>query len=239
MPKPLKLILCGAAGRMGREIAELAEWDPRFTIVGGIDRVTPFPRAKFQVAGPEHLGALLPDADVLIDFSLPEGSTRFVAAAARARKPAVVGTTGFSPAQFKKLKAASRRVPVLYAPNMSPGMNLLFDLARRAAAALPGYDAVISETHHTRKVDAPSGSAKRIGEAVRSATKRAVPTVSLRAGGVVGDHTLLLAGPDERLEITHRAQSRSAFARGALEAAVWVRRKKPGFYGMLDVLRLS
>ena len=132
------------------------------------------------------------------------------------------------------LKTAAKKTALFVAPNLSPGMNLLFELAARSAAALPEYDAVITETHHTRKKDAPSGSAKRMGEFVRSARgpRALLTTVSLRAGDIIGDHTLLLAGKDERLELTHRAQSRELFARGGLDAALWLRHKKPGLYTM-------
>lgn len=214
---------------MGRQIIALAEEFSGLSIVAHID-----------LDNHRTLRAAMEQADVLIDFSSPKGALAAVAAAGKARVPAVVGTTGFTPAQTKRLKSHARRIPLLLAPNCSPGMNLLFELARKAAASLPSYDAVISETHHTRKKDAPSGSAKRLAEAVREGRrgKSGVATVSLRAGDIIGDHTLLLAGPDERLELSHQAQARSVFARGALEAAVWISRRRPGLYTMKDLLGL-
>lgn len=235
----MRIVVNGAFGRMGRAVARLAADDGRFELVGGADRETSglLPCPIVPLSG---LRRLLAGADVLIDFSSPEACLAAAAAAAAARKPAVLGTTGLSPAQRRRLAALARRIPLLHAPNMSPGMNLLFHLSALAAAALPGYDAALSETHHALKKDAPSGSALRIVEAVRAARGRgpAVPAVSLRVGDVVGEHTLTLAGPGERLELTHRAHSREVFARGALCAALWLRERRPGFYSMADALGL-
>ena len=214
---------------MGRQVAAVASSDPRFSIVGGVGLGTT-----------AMLPGLLEHADVLVDFSAPDASIAFLQAARRAGVPAVIGTTGFTDRQKALLRGASRKIPVFFSPNMSPGMNLVFALARLAAGVLPRYDAAISESHHTRKKDAPSGTALRLAEAVREGRcgGPAVPTVSIRAGDIVGDHTLLLAGPDERIELTHRAGSRSVFARGALEAALWLRGRQPGLYGMRDLLGL-
>lgn len=238
MPPPLRLILCGALGRMGRRVAELAGRDSRFKLVAGIVRRTPggLSPSPYPLATPPRLEALLPAADILVDFSAPEGSVGFARLAAKRRKPIVIGTTGFSPSQLARIRACSRAVAVLLSPNFSRGTNLLFELARRAARALD-YDAAILETHHSGKKDSPSGTALRLAEAVRSGRPGAeVPIASQRIGTVTGDHTLVLAGPFERLELTHRAQSRDAFAEGALEAAAWAARRKPGLYGMRDVI---
>lgn len=211
---------------MGRAVAAAAAQDPRTAVVGGVGRAT---------AG--ALPGLLAGADVLVDFSLPAPALRAVRAAARAGVPAVVGTTGFSPAQMASLRAASRRIALFWAPNMSLGMTVLIELAARAAAALPLYDAAVLDVHHARKKDAPSGSARRLMEAVASARGgRRVPAASLRVGDVTGDHTVILAGPGERLELVHRAQSREVFARSALAAAAWTAGKRPGFYGMRDLV---
>jgi len=228
--KQLRIALCGASGRMGRQIAALGAHDNRITINSA------FSKGYRKQA----LTTFLKLADVLLDFTLPKASLGFVQAAAKARIPAVVGTTGFSPAQLKKLRSYAKRIPLFLAPNMSPGMNLLFELAHKASSALADYDITITETHHTSKVDAPSGSAKRLREAVENGRKRKsrIETVSIRAGNIIGDHTLLLAGPDERIELTHRAQSRDVFARGAINAALWVAKKRPGIYTMRDLLKL-
>ena len=233
----IRIVLCGASGRMGRAVLSAAAQDARFQIAAGICLE---PVEGLSCAGLDRLPQLLKEADLLIDFSSPQSCVVAVGRAAELRKPAVVGTTGFTKAQRSQLKDAGARSALLVAPNMSPGMNLLFHLAASASAALPGYDAAISETHHSAKKDAPSGSALRLGEAVREARKdgKKVDTVSLRAGDVAGEHTLILAGPGERLELTHRAHSREVFARGALLAASWLLGRKPGLYSMNDVLGL-
>lgn len=228
MPQPLRLVVCAPNGRMGSQVAALAEGDPRFVVAA---------RAGRDLSGAALHGALK-DAGAAVDFSAPQASVAFAAAAARAGCAFVCGTTGFSAAQLGRLKAAARKVPVFLAPNFSLGVAVLYRAAALAARALKGYDAGIVETHHAAKRDAPSGTALRLAEAVRAARGdgRAVPAASLRLGTVVGDHTLTLAGPFERLELTHRAQSRALFAGGALEAALWLSRRKPGLYGMDDLV---
>ncbi len=228
MKKAVNIVLCGAGGRMGREISALARRDRRVRISEGID-----------LENRERMAQALKKADVVVDFSSPAASVGFAAAAAKARVPIVVGTTGFTPSQARRLRRGAARSAVLLAPNCSPGMNLLFELARRASSALSSYRPSISETHHKGKKDAPSGSAKRLAEAVRAGRRNSkpVPTSSLRRGRVVGDHTLSLTGPDEKLELTHRAQHRRVFARGALQAAVWLAGKRPGLYTMGDLFR--
>ena len=232
MKNPLRLIVCGAAGRMGRRVLEAARRDVRFTIAGAVVRSRPavgLPQYSSD-AFPKALGA----ADVAIDFSSPEGAVRHARAAAAARKPIVVGVTGFDAAQRRELLRASRRTPVFLSPNMSPGMNLLFHLAKIASGRLPGFDAHIVEAHHRGKKDSPSGTALRLAEAAGGA-----PISSLRLGDIVGDHTLILAGPGERLELGHRAHDRGVFALGALHAAAWLAGRRPGLYDYASLLGLS
>lgn len=226
--KPLRLVVCAAAGRMGAQVASLAEADPRFTLTARL----------FRDSGPAQVAAAFASADAAVDFSSPEGTLRYAAAAAAARRPLVVGTTGFTPAQRRALESAAKRAPLFVAPNFSLGVNLLYRLAAQAARALKSYDAGVFELHHSAKRDAPSGTALRLAEAVAEARGdgRPVPSVSQRLGDSVGEHTLTLAGPFERLELTHRAHSRALFARGALEAARFVAGRKPGLYGMDDLL---
>lgn len=198
-------------------------------------------------------------ADVAVDFTLPEALEDNLAAIARAGIPAVIGITGLDAARHAAIRRASATLPVLVAPNMSLAVNLLFGLAGRAAAALPGdYDVEILEAHHRHKADAPSGTALRLGEIVAGArngqlanlgvygrtgksTGRAPGTIgfaSLRAGDIVGEHRVLFAGTGESLELVHRATDRMTFAYGALAAARWLVGKPPGLYGMSDVLGL-
>ncbi len=221
--KPLSIIVAGASGRMGARVEALARADARFEVAARITIDHPLMARDLESAG------------AIVDFSAPSASIAFAAAAARARKPIVIGTTGWTAAQTKKLAAFSRKTPIFLSPNFSRGVSVLFELAALASRLLPGCSAAIVETHHDRKKDAPSGTALKLA----AATGRAkVPTLSQRLGDVVGDHTLTLAGPCERLELTHRADSRDVFARGALDAALWLRARRPGLYGMKDLLGL-
>jgi 4-hydroxy-tetrahydrodipicolinate reductase len=238
MADTLRVVLCGACGKMGRTFAGLAKNDARFKVVAGID-FEAFPESfTFPVGDLSRLRGFLADADVLVDFSAPEAAIEALSHAAEERKPAVIGTTGFSEAQRSRIEAFSKANAILLSANMSLGMNLMLRLAFQAAAALPAYDAALCETHHSQKKDAPSGSALKLAEAVRSARKdsRPVQIASLRLADVTGEHTLTLAGPCERIEITHRVHSREIFARGAVEAAVWMRGRSEGLYSMSDVL---
>lgn len=201
---------------MGLRVSALARKDRRFAVVSLFDQ-----------------------CDAVIDFTAPAASVGFARQACRAGKPVVIGTTGFTKAQYAQILACARRVPVFLAPNMSPGVNLMYRLAAEAAKFLPRYKASILETHHIHKKDAPSGTALRLAEAVRQSLggRAKISIASKRIGSVVGEHTLTLTGPDESLKITHHARSRDVFARGSLEAALWVRRQKPGLYEMLDMLK--
>jgi 4-hydroxy-tetrahydrodipicolinate reductase len=229
MVTPLKIAVCGAAGRTGSRAAALASADPRFHLVARVDRSR---AAEFE----EEAGSV----QVAVDFSSPDSCVRFAAACAAAKTAFVTGTTGLSVVQRAQLAAAAKKIPVFAAPNFSRGVVLMTFLAAEAAKRLPDYDAAIVETHHKGKKDAPSGTALRLEQAVREArgSDAPVPTFSLRLGDVAGDHELSFAGPFELLKLSHRAQSRDAFALGALEAALWTAKKKPGLYDMNDLLRL-
>ncbi|MBN1884284.1 MAG: 4-hydroxy-tetrahydrodipicolinate reductase [Candidatus Krumholzibacteriota bacterium] len=255
MGKPVRIAVCGALGRMGRAVAEeAANW--------------PGIRIASLVEAPEHPGigeliggvavaadgpAIPGDADVLVDFTRPASAAKHVEACAAAGTGAVVGTTGFSPAETGAIHLAAGRIPLLLSPNMSIGVNLLLRLAGDAARALPGFDVEIVEIHHGGKKDAPSGTAAALAAAVEEARpglRRAhgregltgprdaaeIGIHSLRGGDVVGEHTLVFAGEGERVELTHRAHSRRTFARGALAAVLFVAGRVPGLYNMRDVL---
>jgi 4-hydroxy-tetrahydrodipicolinate reductase len=233
------LIAAAAAGRMGSLVAQLAAKDPRFELAACLlhkNSGDSKPRGVPAVTL-EDLGPHLEHADAAIDFSAPEASLDLAALAARSKTALVVGTTGFSKSQMSRLKGFSRRIPVFYAPNFSPGAFLLRRLAREAARTLAGFDVAISELHHAAKKDSPSGTALVLADSVAQAREgRRPPVVSQRAGDIVGEHVVLLAGPHERLEIIHRAHARSLFARGALDAALWLANRRTGFYGMEDML---
>jgi len=203
--------------------------------------------------------AALAKADAVLDFTTPAASVALADLAAQARIVHVIGTTGLSDSDLTRLLAAARHAAIVKSGNMSLGVNVLAALVRKAAKALPNYDIEIVEMHHRLKVDAPSGTALLLGEAAAEGRgvdlrdkrlparngetgKRqdgAIGFASLRGGTVVGDHTVILAGPHERIELTHRAEDRMVFARGAVAAARWGQGKKPGIYSMTDVLGLA
>lgn len=241
MEKPLSIIICGAAGRMGSQVAALAAADPRFELAACVFHARMGDSRGAAAVRPDDFPRLLAKADAAIDFSAPQACARFAAWAAGAGKPIVIGTTGFSPAQLSRLKSCARHAPVFLAPNFSPAVALMLSLCREAAKRLKDFEASISEVHHSLKRDSPSGTALAIARAVQEgrADSAPVPAVSRRIGDIVGEHTLTLAGPFEKLELTHRAHSRALFARGALEAALWLRGKKAGLYDMADLLGLA
>lgn len=208
----------------------------------------------------EDLAGLLASRPVVIDFTAPEASLLHLELGAKAGSPLVIGSTGFSAAQKARAAELAGRVACVLSPNMSMGVNLLFHLVKKAAAVLgPDFDLEIVEAHHRRKKDAPSGTALLLAEAAAQGKgftlaesarycregligprpDREIGIQSLRAGDIVGDHTVLLAGPGERLELIHRAHSRDTFAKGAARAARWIAGKPPGLYTMSDVLGLN
>ena len=229
MPEVAVTGLFGASGRMGAELLRLG---PEFA---ALDIRYRWDTRAPSAPVPEVLPA---DVALAIDFSLAEAVPRHLELA-RARGAAYLcGVTGLSGEVQTTLQTAAHQIPVLWSPNMSAGMNLMFALAATAAHTLPDYTRQIIETHHTQKKDAPSGTALRLNEAIRAAVAEDTAITALRMGDVVGEHRLILGGPGERLEITHRADSRAVFAAGALRAAVWLVSQKPGYYTMQNVLGL-
>ena len=245
------------------DVVLAAALDVEGSPVQGRDAGERFGRATGVIVG-HDVAAALRRADVLIDFTRPEGTLAHVAACAAAGVGAVVGTTGLTDAQRAQLAASAASIPVVYAPNMSVGVVVLLSLVEAAAAKLgPGYDIEIVEMHHKHKVDAPSGTALQLGDAAAAGTGRkladcavyareghtgergagAIGFASLRGGDVVGEHTVIFAGAGERVELSHRATSRQNFASGALRAAVFVGAKRAarqsGLYDMRDVLGLK
>lgn len=258
----VRIAVLGVAGRMGRAIVEVASDDPDVEIAFGVER-SGSPHLGAEILGvtvTDDLAKAIAESDVTIDFTSPESTASTADACAAAGRAMVIGTTGLDDRAQQAIARLAAAGPVVVAPNMSVGVTLLFHLAARAAAALgPAFDAEIVEMHHRRKVDAPSGTAVRLGEVVaeakgldpkadvvhgRSGQVGARPDaqigiMTLRGGDVVGEHTLVLAGLGERLELTHRATDRAIFARGAIRAAKWVVTRGPGRYDMSDVLGLS
>jgi 4-hydroxy-tetrahydrodipicolinate reductase len=226
MSQKTQVCLIGAKGRMGQTIIDLARKDPGIEIVAQCDLG-------------DAIDTALKNCDVAIDFSNAGAIEKVCSAAVKNKRALVVGTTGHSPEQRQLIEKTSKSLPIVFASNFSVGVNALFALTRRAAEIL-GDDFVprITETHHTQKKDAPSGTAKTLGEILKRAGKSDVPIESIREGEVVGEHTVAFVGPSERLELTHHAGSREIFARGAMRAAEWVVGKPARLYSMQDVLGL-
>ncbi|HTV24906.1 MAG TPA: 4-hydroxy-tetrahydrodipicolinate reductase [Polyangiaceae bacterium] len=261
MANAIKLAVCGATGRMGRTVVRLCQESDDLTLVGacsasgdphlGEDAGTLAGVGTLGVAVTDDMAAALLGADVVVDFSLPAALGELTRLAARQKVALVSGTTGVK--DTSPLDQAAAFIPVLWAANMSLGIQVLSELAAEAARRLgPGFDIEITEVHHKKKVDAPSGTAVRIGEAIREVRPlRPVAgrdgivgarpddelgMFALRGGDVIGDHTVYLFGPGERLELTHRATSRDLFALGALRAARWIAGKPARRYTLSDVL---
>ena len=238
MTTNVRLLVHGATGRMGQALLRLCRDEglgcevvaavARRVEGRALDGIPHFTTA--ELAG-------VPPFDVAVDFSLPEGFDAVLAFCRARGVPLVSGTTGLTDAQQGALNAASERIPFVWASNFSLGVAVLHDLVARAAALLPGWDCDIIEAHHTRKLDAPSGTALTLGEAARGGGTEP-HYASIRAGDIVGEHTVLFAGEGERVEVSHRASSRATFARGAVRAAHWVAGRGPGLYDMQDVLGL-
>jgi 4-hydroxy-tetrahydrodipicolinate reductase len=237
MDAPLRLLIHGASGRMGQALLRLAAADPRLRTVAAVSRGA-MPDTHVGVAAwvPASRIADAPEFDVAVDFSLPEGFDPVLALCRARRAGLVSGTTGLDAERLAALDAAARDIPVVWAANYSVGVAVLSELVRRAAQALPGWDADIVEAHHVHKKDAPSGTALALGRAVAAGRGTEPHYASLRAGDIVGEHTVQLAGPGERLELVHRATDRDIFARGALEAALRLRGRAAGRHALSELL---
>ena len=263
-----RIAVLGAAGRMGSAILRCAARFPDLRLAAAVEQKGHALAGQDAgtVAGIAPAGIAIADsmdaaaaADVWIDFTFHSVVPGNAALAARQGKGLVVGTTGLSEEEIRAVRAASASVPVVLAPNMSVGVNLLFALTRKAAQALgPDYDIEVIEMHHRHKKDAPSGTALRLAERAAEGRGLALPAVAchgrsglpgerprdqigihaVRGGDVIGDHTVVFATEGERVELTHRASTRDAFACGALHAAGWIRGRAPGLYDMQDVLGL-
>jgi 4-hydroxy-tetrahydrodipicolinate reductase len=266
----MRLVVIGAAGRMGRTLVRLVSETDGAVLSGALEREGSLALGEdaglLAGCGSAHVPItadalpLVAQADGILDFSTPGTSVALAALAAQARIVHIIGTTGFDADDLAKIKAAARHATIVRSGNMSLGVNLLAGLARQAAKALGAeFDIEIVEMHHRMKVDAPSGTALLLGEAVAQGRglelgthsergrdgmtgprqRGAIGFASLRGGTVVGEHSVILAGEGERIELSHRAEDRAIFARGALKAALWARGRKPGLYSMADVLGLE
>jgi 4-hydroxy-tetrahydrodipicolinate reductase len=266
----VKAIVTGVAGRMGGRIVHMMEVADGIQLVGAVEspghaavgkdvgEVVGLPPKGITVV--DSLAQVLPQGQVVIEFTHPETSLTHLRAVADTGKAMVLGTTGFSPPQIAEINALASRTHLVFAPNMSVGVNLMFKIVGDVARVLgDSYDVEIVEAHHRLKKDAPSGTAIKLGQVIAHALDRALDKVGIyarhgiigqrtateigiqtvRAGDIVGEHTVLFGGMGERLEIIHRAHSRDNFARGAVRAAQWVVSQSPGLYDMQDVLGLK
>ena len=225
-PCPVRVLLIGAAGRMGRTVVELAGNDLEIEVAGQCDLG-------------DSIEPTMKNCDVAIDFSQADSIDEICRAASQHGKSLVIGTTGHSQRQRKTIEETAHSVPIVLASNFSVGVNVLFWLTQKAADLLGSdFNPEIVETHHKMKKDAPSGTAKTLTEILKGVRSSEIPIQSIREGEVVGEHTVIFKGPGESLELTHRAANRGIFARGALRAAKWIINKPPGLYSMQDVLGL-
>jgi len=247
MSDPLRILVTGCRGRMGQAVVSCANADPEVT-----------PERQIDVGDP--LGENLAACDAVIDFSFHGFTAELAAECVATGRLLVIGTTGHTDDELDAIRSASESLPICFAPNYSVGVNTLFWLTRKATEILgDDFDLEVVEMHHRMKIDAPSGTAKRLGEIlaevsgvsyegdtrhgrvgeVGARTDKEIGMHSLRGGDVVGDHTVIYAGDGERVELTHKASSRNTFANGAVRAAKWLRGKGPGMYDMQDVLGLK
>jgi 4-hydroxy-tetrahydrodipicolinate reductase len=257
----MRLAIAGAGGRMGHALIEAALADPELSVAAALE-APGHPDLGREVAGVRlgsDVAAAAAAAEVLIDFTRPDGTLANLEACLRVSRPMVIGTTGFTAQQKARIAEAGRRIAIAMSPNFAVGVNVAFKLAETAAKALGGYDVEIVEAHHRRKADAPSGTALRLGEVIARALGRDLGAVAvhgrkgetgerassqigfhaIRGGDIVGEHTVIFAGEGERVELTVRSHSRATYALGALRAAKWLKGRPAGIYDMADVLGMK
>ncbi|MDD2713355.1 MAG: 4-hydroxy-tetrahydrodipicolinate reductase [Simplicispira sp.] len=268
-PAPWRVAVAGASGRMGRMLIEAVQASDDCVLAGALD-IAASPALGADAAAflgqssgvliTSDLHAGLQGADVLIDFTRPEGTLAHLQVCAELGVKAVIGTTGFSDAQKAELAELAEKTAIVLAPNMSVGVNVTLKLLQMAAKALStGYDIEIIEAHHRHKVDAPSGTALKMGEVIADALGRdlkdcavyerygvtgerdpsSIGFATIRGGDIVGDHTVLFAGTGERIEVTHKSSSRTTYAQGSLRAVRFLGTQKSGMFDMFDVLGLN
>jgi len=260
----LRIIVCGALGRMGKEVISKISQRKDIELVGAIES------SKHPLLGKEigdgikvssELEDVIKKDSVIIEFTTPSATLEHLRIAKKKKIPLVIGTTGFKEEEYEKIKKASDTIPIILSPNMSIGINLLYNIVKQITRTLgENFDKEIVEIHHRNKRDAPSGTAQKIAQIIAEAEGKSLSEVgvygrkgvkketrskeeigihAIRGGSVVGEHTVLFAGEEERLEITHKAESRGIFAQGAILAAKFLAEKKRGLYDLQDVLGLK
>ncbi|WP_171329077.1 4-hydroxy-tetrahydrodipicolinate reductase [Vibrio splendidus] len=266
----VRIAIAGAAGRMGRNLVKAAHQNSEASVGAGSERPESSlvgvdvgelcGEGRFDVALVDDLSKAIEEFDVIVDFTAPVSTLANIELCKRHGKKLIIGTTGFSEEEKQIIDAASKEMSIVMAPNYSVGVNLVFKLLEKAAKVMGDYcDVEIVEAHHRHKVDAPSGTAIGMGEAIAGAmgnelndvavwsregitgerTKDEIGFATIRAGDIIGEHTAMFADIGERVEITHKATDRMTFANGAIKAAVWLNDKPAGFYTMTDVLGLN
>ncbi|WP_210473185.1 4-hydroxy-tetrahydrodipicolinate reductase [Vibrio crassostreae] len=266
----VRIAIAGAAGRMGRNLVKAAHHNSEASVGAGSERPESSlvgvdigelcGEGRFDVALVDDLSKAIEEFDVIVDFTAPVSTLANIELCKRHGKKLIIGTTGFSEEEKQVIDAASKEMAIVMAPNYSVGVNLVFKLLEKAAKVMGDYcDVEIVEAHHRHKVDAPSGTAIGMGEAIAGAmgnelndvavwsregitgerTKDEIGFATIRAGDIIGEHTAMFADIGERVEITHKATDRMTFANGAIKAAVWLNDKPAGFYTMTDVLGLN
>ena len=254
----VNIIVCGACGRMGSAIINMAKQDKDFNIIAGteVDSCHSIGKKDPLIIKSEDIEQYVNVGDVIIDFTTASNTMRNVEIAIRKNAKIVIGTTGLSEENKRTLKKAGEKISIVFAPNMSTGINLLLNVVEKIAKKIPNYDVEILEIHHNRKKDSPSGTALRLAESISNGHNKSLKDVAvfgrygtqalrkpgeigihaIRCGDVCGDHTVIFASDGERIEISHKATSRAGLVAGALRATKWINSKSAGLYDMRDVL---
>ena len=231
----IRLVISGAAGRMGKRLISFALEDREFEIAGGLESADDPAVGQGNIVS--DFAKIARGCDVLIEFTFPDATMKHLEIACKNKVGMVIGTTALSEEEMSQIKKASKQIPIVFSPNMSIGANLLFKITEDASRSLgEDYEVKIVEAHHIKKKDAPSGTAKRLGEAVLKVRGKTPPIKSIREGDIVGDHSVIFTGKYETIELKHSANSRDVFAKGALLAAKFLKGKKPGLYTIQDVI---
>lgn len=234
----IQIAIYGCCGRMGQRIMELADADPEVCVIAALEkRKHPQLGAKIGSIVISDDLHLIKDADVVIDFSWSSATMELLDVAVEYKKALVIGTTGMQTEQVERIKTAASEISIVFAPNMSIGVNILFRIVKEAAKKLTSYNIKIKEAHHIHKKDAPSGTAKKIAQIIKDQTAKEVKDIaSIRKDEIIGDHEITFESDVDTIILSHSAKTRDIFAKGALEAAKWVVKQSAGMFSMQDVI---
>ncbi len=237
----MNLAISGICGKMGQRILKIAKETDHINVVFGLEKQG-HPQAGQEIEGTPVVSDIekIKDCDCLIEFTTPKATIEHLSAIVKFKKSIVVGTTGLTEDQQEKIKEAAGKIPLIFAPNMSTGVNLLFDLIKTAAKILKSYKVDVTEAHHIHKKDAPSGTAKKIVQILNEEgfNFNNEDVNAIREDEIVGDHKVIFDSDTDKIELSHSAKTRDIFAQGSVKAALWLEGKAPGFYTMKEVLGL-